>query len=199
MSVGPGRSFSQSMAGKEVRVLGLNFVIYLFVLQIYDVCAAPKKKNSIVGKCSRKRCTRNAQTGFIDAKGNRYCKVCFAEVCPKLSDAKKNARKKECQVCGESTELTSGICRPCRRARTCDGCQKVNEKANARVCKNCAQTTGARCPKLALWCTTCTTVEERSHRVCRNCLGKREQSCSSQCGFCKTDIQELSVLVKCEK
>ena len=123
--------------------------------------------------------------------------ACFANICPSLSDTKNDARKRQCSLCGLGTELVSGICRPCRRARTRDRFEGVNEDKEALACQRCATVRSAQCARrssLALWCAMWTIAEERCRRLCRRCLDTQEK-----CGFCQAEIQALSVRVGCER
>ena len=130
-------------------------------------------KEPTYGWCCK--CFDNAQSAHVDSKGNRYCKSCFKEFCPRLHAKLLNQRRhshSECGYCGEIKELQQGFCRPCRRARECQTCRAVNEGFEATVCVSCCKrrkALGASAQKLAAWCLTCTTLEERQSEFCLDC------------------------------
>ena len=113
------------------------------------------------GKCIRRGCNNNAQSGYVSAQGNRFCKPCFAECHPRLYAARQKHRRNACQYCKEERELQNGFCRPCRRARACDPCHGMNIHLAAAVCKGCSEirkSLGAHTDRLALWCSKCYRV-----------------------------------------
>ena len=84
--------------------------------------------------CGKHRPPVAAQSGYVDEKGNRYCKRCFRLHCPSLYAKKQEQRKAKCSYCGSSKVLEKGFCRPCRRARQCETCGEVNVDHDATVC-----------------------------------------------------------------
>ena len=84
--------------------------------------AAPKGKQKLPDDCKGKRCTAKPQSGY-----QGYCKRCFRIKFPKEYAEKQQQRLKKCIYCGETKELhRSGLCKPCARARSCEGCSEVN-------------------------------------------------------------------------
>ena len=107
----------------------------------------------------------------------------FRKKFPQKYQEKQNPRLRICPVCDSQRELVGRICKPCRRVRSCPGCQTMNMERDARKCKmrsSLRATLGASAPKLALWCHTCTTETDRSVGVCQGCLPK-----SVECVYCK--------------
>ena len=106
-----------------------------------------------------------AQSGY---KG--YCKQCYKQIFPDDHKIKHAKRKAECKFCRSVAELTqAGYCRPCARARSCEGCGEVNIDSNARICVGCSsnrEAMGAKQDRLAMWCLTCTSTQERMSALC---------------------------------
>ena len=152
------------------------------------------KKTPGFGWCTGShRPKKPAQTGYRGRDGKPYCKLCFRERHPKLYKAKQLKRKKDCGLCGVERMLRGGFCKACRSARACDVCGDINMDCSAQRCSVCSSrwpARGARFHKLALWCTTCTTLEERGAERCRSCynhpkLYKAEQLKRKKvCGLC---------------
>ena len=62
----------------------------------------------------------------------------------------------------------------------CTECHELNLNVEAARCKNCAglrKSLGAVQSRLALWCTTCSTADERMHELCRECFNASRSSC----------------------
>ena len=108
----------------------------------------------IIMRCKGKKCRKAPQSGY-----EGYCKSCFRLKFPSRHASKQERRRKECPCCGETKELhSSGVCRPCMRARSCESCSKVNVAAEASFCPTCEQQReklGATRQRLAMWCTDC--------------------------------------------
>ena len=104
-------------------------VVSLCVL-IYHVSAATQKEQEEKGLCKGRGCKTKAQTGL-----DGYCKKCYGKFFPEAYAEFRKGRKKQCRVCEEDKELIGGICKPCRRARQCDGCDKINTDLNAAYCE----------------------------------------------------------------
>ena len=69
----------------------------------------------IIMRCKGKKCRKAPQSGY-----EGYCKSCFRLKFPSRHASKQERRRKECPCCGETKELhSSGVCRPCMRARSC--------------------------------------------------------------------------------
>ena len=78
-----------------------------------------------------------------------------------------------------------GFCRPCRRARAYDSCNEVNVNPAAVACISCRgrrKPIGAHADRLALWCSKCTAQEERCMQLCRSCLTRKCEHCSTFIG-----------------
>ena len=158
--------------------------------------AAPKTPT--YGWCCKKHSPRvAAQSGHVDSKGNRYCRSCFRQFCPRLYAEIQKRRLDECGYCGETKELQKGFCRPCRRARECKTCRAFNSEPDASVCVSCCErrvALGATAQQLASWCLKCTTLEERESNCCPACYTKvREQKCHN----CNAETKFDSVRHKC--
>ena len=120
------------------------------------------------GWCAGKHPARNpqpAQSGYLDADGNRYCKPCFRKMFPDLYEAKQSARKKACQRCGNVAELAGGFCKPCKRKYQCTSCSKMCPSKDPVLCVHCND-------HVALWCTACFSMEERARQCCVFCVKK---------------------------
>ena len=121
--------------------------------------------------CRTRRCSSNAQSGH-----DGYCKTCFKKKFPKKYADKQARRQQKCVVCSQVRELVQkDICRPCFRARSCDKCGAVNRHKQALACSACFGTRkglGSDTPRLALWCNSCTSPEERATRLCSVCLAR---------------------------
>ncbi len=102
-----------------------------------------------------------------------YCKACFKAKHPRLYAATQKCRKKICKFCNKAGDTSAdGFCRPCVRARSCDVCRVVSTNVFANPCTSCNKRRGklgATQNMLALWCLTCTTVDERASSLCRRC------------------------------
>ena len=123
------------------------------------------------GWCKTKhRPKKAAQSGYCG-----YCKSCFREKFPKKYEDKQQRRKKLCFYCQDAKEIQSnGFCKPCTSARSCDQCASVNVDKEAQVCRSCAPRRGrqgAGQERLAIWCSSCHSQEERASGIC--CLFKR--------------------------
>ena len=136
---------------------------------------AAKKTDTapIFGWCAGSHRPRKpAQSGYTDARGNRYCKPCYREKFPRLYAQKIQRRKEACGFCGKDRELSQGFCKPCIAARACDTCGEVNTVRSAMLCTNCGtqrQALGAVGARLALWCLICTSADDRESGHCRKC------------------------------
>ena len=74
-------------------MLGLHFLaVSLLSCQHWCVPGAPKA-GARYGTCARRGCARNAQSGYANAQGDRFCKPCFAECYPRLHAAKQTSRR----------------------------------------------------------------------------------------------------------
>ena len=128
------------------------------------------KKESLSGICLTNQCGKRAQSGY-----EGYCKLCYKATHPQKYAEKQLARYKLCTWCGELRELQpSGLCKPCVKARRCSGCGAINKNVAAIACHRCNERRmrqfGAKQPVLALWCTACTSVEDRALGLCAECL-----------------------------
>ena len=91
-----------------------------------------------------------------------------------------------CSYCNNKRELSAGgFCKPCVRARSCVQCLAVNVDCTAQVCLQCngrRSQLGAAQDVLALWCASCTSAEERSSKMCRNCYDDSQREACHHCG-----------------
>ena len=169
--------------------------------------AAPKKstkdkqthtKTPAAGWCCGNHRPRvAAQSGYVDSKGNPYCKICYRESCPRLYAAKQKKRQAECRYCGEMRELKQGFCRPSHKARGCNGCGEFNTESDAVVCVSCCcrrLAQGANAEQLASWCLRCTTEEQRQSQCCPFCY---ETNKGRPCHHCGLQTQMNSMRHKC--
>lgn len=135
-----------------------------------------------------------AQSGF-----SGYCKKCFKEKWPKDYAAKLTRRKNTCVLCGSSAEVSpGGHCKPCLRARCCDGCGSVNTDPEAPSCVGCSARRalmGAKQPRLAMWCPSCTGMAERATALCRGCYDDRV----GMCHHCEQPCQLLPTVHRCSE
>ena len=138
--------------------------------------AMKKDKAPHAGWCAaRHRPLKPAQSGYRDLDGKLYCKPCLRHKFPTLYEKKQILRKSSCAFCRHKKELVRGFCKPCRSARECDQCHEVNEDIHARPCMHCIKrrrALGAVADKLALWCLSCATQEDRENGYCRACRDK---------------------------
>ena len=139
------------------------------------------------------QCSKNAQTA---AAYQGYCKGCFAIVFPQEYEQIKGLRKKSCIVCGAHRELERSLCRPCLHSRTCSDCHGLNLALDASRCGNCEgfrKSLGAVQSRLALWCLSCSTADERKHGLCRPCLTVS----STTCDHCASNATGTTSKHKC--
>ena len=153
------------------------------IIVLLGVCAvAAVQKPSPYGKChNSRRCKSDAQSGYTDSKGNRYCKPCFRTKFPQKCASKQAGRKKQCHLCHQERELIAGVCKPCRRSRSCESCGQVNMDPAVPRCISCSavrESFGAKVKKLSLWCPACTTPDERHSGYCRTCFASPKKPCS---------------------
>ena len=160
-------------------LLCMPIAVLAFIL-FQLVAGAPKKRRAepIYGWCCVKHRPRvSAQSGYVDADGNRYCTSCYRKYCPDLF-AVKHAKKRACDkgtcaYCGISKDLRDGFCKPCRNSRGCSTCGEVNMDPDAAVCEPCRETRasqGAHGERLAYWCISCASDAERNSGYCPPCL-----------------------------
>ena len=164
--------------------------VSLFRLLVSFVCTIVpwllvRGAHPAAGWCKiRHRPLRAAQTGY-----EGYCKACYRQFFPERHQEKQTARKRKCPYCLHELELQSnGFCKACTRARSCQTCGEVNRASSAETCVACAprrDEPGATRPRLALWCPTCSSEQERASGrcgacykkalafVCHHCSGKR--------------------------
>ena len=156
-----------------------------------ESCGEParqtKKDTKAFGKTPRAgwcvgmhRPPKPAQSGYRGLDGRPYCKACYRQRSPERYEAMKQARKHKCGDCGLVKDLVGGICRPCKRARGCELCDDINIDCHAQPCSRCSSwrlALGACSRRLVLWCTSCTTLEERQAERCRRCF-EHMQGCS---------------------
>ena len=144
---------------------GLRALLLLLQLAILVFGGKPCR-----GAHGAEQCVKLAQT----AKAYQgYCKGCFAGLFPAEYAQIKTNGKKHCLACGAQRALTRSLCKPCLHTRCCAGCDALNLDTNAVRCRNCKglrKSSGAAYPQLALWCTNCSTEEDRVHQLCGDCL-----------------------------
>jgi hypothetical protein len=133
---------------------------------------------------------QKAQSGY-----DGYCKACYRSLFPRAYADKLSARQKQCCYCGESKELLGNSCRPCLRLRTCATCADVCVARRPSLCRYCVGENGrTRRKHLVLWCTTCTSADERKLNSCRACL---LANIPFQCGYCSTADQGPMHYLEC--
>ena len=138
------------------------------------------------GWCAGKHPARNpqpAQSGYLDADGNRYCKPCFRKMFPDLYEAKQSGRKKACQRCGNVAELAGGFCGPCKRKYQCTSCSKMCPSKDPVLCALCND-------HVAMWCRDCFKDEEISKQICRQCITHGCQYCHRPLEACSAQRKE---------
>ena len=131
----------------------LNMTCVMVMMWLFPWCAFGAPKLPLYGWCAGKHSPRvPAQSGYADARGNRYCKTCYKVKFPKKYEAKQLARQKRCQRCGRLDEVVGGYCRRCLRAYQCRRCQRLCATMEPARCVHCAE-------HVALWCRTCHGAE----------------------------------------
>ena len=146
--------------------------------------ALPKGKPNAAGVCKERACKTTSQSGFAG-----YCKKCFRVKFPQAYAKKLRERLKECLSCGEAKDLRStGLCKACTSARSCDFCQEVNLEPKARTCPSCETTRsllGATRKRLAMWCAACFTEDQRASGKCFQCFKR-----CHHCGRADVEMQK---------
>ena len=132
----------------------------------------PLCKTRVLRRRSKtKKCEKKAQTGY-----NGYCKACFRQCFPAVYAQKRNKRLKACRFCGQIGNLRKrGICQVCTTARKCSRCDEITFRSSAPNCGLCHLL--RRPERMAVWCSSCFTSEERSAGLCSMCL---------RCDHCKS-------------
>ena len=147
----------------------------------------------IIMRCKGKKCRKAPQSGY-----EGYCKSCFRLKFPSRHASKQERRRKECPCCGETKELhSSGVCRPCMRARSCESCSKVNVAVEASFCPTCElqrEKLGATRQRLAMWCTDCFSTQQLASGKCRACF-----SHIVKCHHCNKQDVDLSKPFSCSE
>ena len=147
----------------------------------------------IIMRCKGKKCRKAPQSGY-----EGYCKSCFRLKFPSRHASKQERRRKECPCCGETKELhSSGVCRPCMRARSCESCSKVNVVVEASFCPTCElqrEKLGATRQRLAMWCTDCFSTQQLASGKCRACF-----SHIVKCHHCNKQDVDLSKPFRCSE
>ena len=155
-----------------------------------------------VGLCTGYLCKHDPKRK-IQAKWGMdgLCTSCFKAKFPEKHAEHLVARKKyykECILCKETKEVIGTVCRSCRRARQCDlgNCTEVNLAADAPTCSECEQKAGpgAKQKKLAMWCPSHTTEEERGSGLCRKCFQNKER-----CHHCQQDCESPVRIYACSE
>ena len=142
-------------------------------------------------RCKAKKCTKAPQSGY-----EGYCKSCFRLKYPARHASKQERRRKQCPCCGETKELhSSGVCRPCMRARSCESCSKVNVAVEASFCPTCQlqrEKLGATRQRLAMWCTECFSTAQLASGKCLQCF-------SYKCHHCNKHDVDLNTTFRCSE
>ena len=142
-------------------------------------------------RCKGKKCRKAPQSGY-----EGYCKSCFRLKFPSRHASKQERRRKECPCCGETKELhSSGVCRPCMRARSCESCSKVNVAVEASFCPTCElqrEKLGATRQRLAMWCTECFSTAQLASGKCLQCF-------SYKCHHCNKHDVDLNTTFRCSE
>jgi len=139
--------------------LFLRILLLFTQMSMLSLCGKPCLRAPGT-QCDKLAQTANAYQG--------YCKRCFAILFPVDAARIKKIGKKHCAVCGAHRELTRSLCRPCLNTRSCTVCDALNLDKNAGQCVNCEglrKSLGAVQPRLSLWCTNCSTEEDRLHQL----------------------------------
>ena len=170
-------------------LLFLLLVLCFYLLSSEAAKALPKSKPKPAGVCKDKLCTTKAQSGY-----QGYCKSCFGRKLPEAYAEKLRRRVKHCVFCGDAKELqSSGLCKPCANARSCELCSEVNTASAARTCPSCETTRthlGATRTRLAMWCAVCFSEQQRASGKCFNCF---------KCHHCGQHAVEMTNEVKCSE
>ena len=165
-----------AVSGLGVRKWKRRKVVRTLLLTVVEV--NPPQENLPVprtrrhGWCRTKhRIRKRAKTGF-----QGYCKMCFKKKFPAAYAVKEARRSSTCVLCGSTAQLSkAGHCRPCRRARCCEGCGAMNAEPKAPSCVVCPTRRDllrAKKHRLALWCLKCTGAAERCSAMCRDCYDR---------------------------
>ena len=174
-----------------MRILLLLLAICFCCLPSEAAKAVPKSKAKAAGVCKDKLCATKAQSGY-----DGYCKKCFGKKFPQAYAEKVRQRLKNCAACGEAKELQpSGLCKPCTKARSCELCGEVNVASTARTCPSCETVRsrlGATRTRLAMWCLSCFSEQQRASGKCFQCF-----QCT--CEHCGKDDVEMGKEYKCSE
>ena len=170
-------------------------------LCLVDLCAfvvCVRDPPPAAGWCKTKGCKtkdnnrKPAQSGL-----DGYCKICFRKKFPAQHSAMQQRRFKVCSICEESKDLTAeGICKPCKKTRSCESCSLVNLDKSAVACAHCAEARkkqGATKDRLAMWCSTCYDDEQRASGRCFTCHRKS----IGKCGHCERENAQIASVRKC--